>query len=139
MVGIHPARIFIVDDHRVIRLGFRLVLERVGRHAVIGEAESGEEALKKITESAPDLAVVDIAMEGMDGIELTRRLKAQCPGLRVLIVSMHDDSYYVEAALAAGADGYVLKENADELMTKAVDELLGGRTYLCNEVARKLK
>lgn len=137
MVHCEQARIFLVDDHRVVRLGFRTVLEELGHFEVTGEAGSGEEALEKISGSLPDVAVVDIAMNGMDGIELTRRLKQDHPHVRVLVVSMHDDSYYVEQAIAAGADGYLLKENADTLMIDAVERILDGQQYLCDHVQGK--
>lgn len=134
----HP-RIFIVDDHPIVRMGFRRLLEMSSTFTVAGEAGSGAEALEKVPQARPDLAVVDIAMKGMDGIELTRRLKQSHPNLRVLIVSMHDESLYVERALAAGADGYVLKDNVDELMVEATGEVLAGRQYLGKDVNRQLR
>lgn len=131
------ARVFIVDDHPVVRTGFRRLLDHLDI-AIAGEAASGEEALVEIASTNADLAIVDIAMRGMDGIELTRRLKQEYPGLCVLIVSMYEGSYYVRNALAAGADGYILKDNANELLAKAIDAVLAGRPFLCNNVRRKI-
>ncbi len=135
MVAADFPRVFLVDDHRIVRLGFRRLLEESGTLLVAGEAASGEEALEKIPQVRPDLAIVDISMKGMDGIELTRALKRQYPDVRVLVVSMHDESFYVDRALQAGADGYVLKDNVDELMFEAADEVLAGRRYLCRDIA----
>lgn len=137
MVAADLARVFIVDDHRIVRLGFRRLLEQAGTLSIAGEASSGEEALQKIPHAHPDLAIVDISMKGMDGIELTRHLKQDHPELRVLIVSMHDDTFYVERALEAGADGYVLKDNVDELMLEAAQKVLTGQRYLCRDVINK--
>ncbi len=138
MIQDKQARIFLVDDHRIVRLGFRTVLEELGHFEVAGEAGSGEEALEGISRATPDLAVVDIAMRGMDGIELTRALKREHPNVHVLIVSMHDDTYYVERALEAGADGYLLKDNADALMVDAVERILEGKQYLCGDIQGKI-
>lgn len=129
------ARVFLVDDHRIVRLGFRRLLEQSGTLSVAGEAASGEEALEKIPLVRPDLAVVDISMKGMDGIELTRQIKQHHPEVYVLIVSMHNERFYVDRALEAGADGYVLKDNVDELMLEATDAVLAGQRYLCKGVA----
>lgn len=125
-----PAQVFLVDDHPIIRDGFRDLLDEEEGFAVTGEAGSGEGALEKMSEAEPDLAVVDISMDGMDGIELTRRLKDAHPSLKVLIVSMHGESRYVEDALKAGASGYVLKDNVHRLLPEAAREVLGGSRYL---------
>lgn len=135
MVAAGRSRVFLVDDHRIVRLGFRRLLEQSDTLSVAGEADSGEKALEEISQVRPNLAIVDIAMQGMDGIELTRTLKEKYPEVRVLIVSMHNESFYVDRALAAGADGYVLKDNVDELMLEAAGAVLAGRRYLCRDVA----
>lgn len=138
MVATDTARIFLVDDHPIVRIGFRQVLEGAGRFAVVGEAGSGAEALEKIPAAEPDVAIVDISMGEMDGIELTRHLKRNYPSLRILIVSMHGDTYYAEKALEAGADGYVLKDNADSALVNAATRVLDGELYLCGDMQAKL-
>ena len=138
MSATDDARVFLVDDHPVVRMGFRALLDGTEHFTVAGEADAGEEALEKIAalspDERPDLVLVDIAMPGMNGIELTRRLKQSYSEMRVVIVSMHDDSHYVEEALAAGADGYVLKDNIDDLMLVAARAVLSGGLYLCHRV-----
>lgn len=153
----HPARIFLVDDHPIVRDGFRMRLDGEEDITVVGEAGSGEEALEKLRETEVDLAVVDVSMDGMDGIELTRRLNGgdqstvekegqegpkegepSGDGPLVLIVSMHAETYYVESALEAGARGYVVKENAPSILIEAVRAVLNGETYLCPITRGKL-
>lgn len=130
----HPARVFLVDDHPIIRDGFRELLEAGDDFVVAGEAGSGKEALEKMADSKVDLAVVDISLGSMDGIELTRRLKEDDPNLRILIVSMHEETRYVEDALKAGARGYVLKDNVHALLPEAAREVIDGEMYLCEDL-----
>lgn len=132
------ARLFLVDDHPVVREGLRQFIEASGSFSVVGEAGSGEEALDTIVSTGADLAVVDISMGDMGGIELTRQLKQNHPDLRVLIVSMHNDSYYARAALEAGANGYLVKGKVHEEIVDAVNSVLEGRTYLCDDMEKKL-
>lgn len=124
-----PAEIFLVDDHPVVRMGLRHLFEQFNHLSIAGEAESGEKALPQLLDLTPDLAIVDISLDGMDGIELTRRLTAERPEVRVLIVSMHDDIYYVEQALEAGASGYVLKDKVNKVLLEAVESILEGGRY----------
>lgn len=134
MANDYPARVFLVDDHPIIRDGFRELLEAGDDFIVAGEAGSGKEALEKMSESDVDLAVVDISLGSMDGIELTRRLKEDDPDLRILIVSMHEETRYVEDALKAGARGYVLKDNVHALLPEAAHEVINGELYLCQDL-----
>ena len=138
MISKKSARVFLVDDHPIVRMGFGRLLESSADLSVCGEAGSGEEALEKIGQSKADLAVVDISMDGMDGIELTKRLLADYPDMRVMIVSMHDDVHYVERAFDAGATGYVLKDKVDELIAEAAQDVLAGKPYICPELKDKL-
>lgn len=131
-------RIFLVDDHPIVRMGFRALLEQSNSFSIAGEAGSGEEALEMIPDRSVDLALVDISMEGMGGIELTRQLKRDYPEVRVLVVSMHDENHFIRQALDAGANGYILKDNVDEEIDKAARAVLGGRQYLCTEVKKRL-
>lgn len=131
------ARVLIVDDHRIVRLGLRHLLEETHCRIVVGEAKSGEEALEVFDEVQPDLVLADISMGGMDGIELTKHLKSSRPDVKVLIVSMHAESLYVHQALNVGADGYVDKGNIDGVIEEATSAVLAGKQYLC-ESTRKL-
>lgn len=124
------ARLFLVDDHPVVRAGLRHFLEAYDPFSVVGEAGSGKEALRLLASADADLALVDIAMEEMDGIELTRQLKERDPELHVLIVSMHNDTHYVRAALEAGASGYLVKGRVHEQILDATNVVLEGGTYL---------
>lgn len=137
MAATHTS-VFLVDDHPIIRDGFRLVLEDEEGVAVCGEADSGEETLEKIPDANPDLAVVDISMDGMDGLELTRRLKEADPSMKILIVSMHGEPRYVEDALEAGATGYAIKDNVHAVLPEAVRVVAGGGVYLCDEMEDKM-
>lgn len=131
-----PAEVFLVDDHPVVRMGLRHLFDQFEHLAIVGEAESGEDALPRIIDDSPDLAIVDISLDGMDGIELTRRLETECPEVRILIVSMHDDTYYVEQALEAGASGYVLKDRVNKVLLEAVETVLDGGRYFGTEHER---
>lgn len=104
---------------------------------MIGEAESGKQALPQILEKKPDLALVDVSLDGTDGmggIELTQHLAVQCPEVPVLVVSMHEDVYYAEKVLEAGAGGYVLKNNMGDVLVEAVETILDGERYLSDEM-----
>lgn len=133
-----PANIFLVDDHPIIRNGFRRLLESEKGFIVVGEADSGEEALSRLEETEVDLAVVDISMEGMDGFDLTRQLTgvesshwdSDLQDTLVLIVSMHKETHYVETALEAGAKGYVLKDTVHIFLPEAVRKVLNGNVFL---------
>lgn len=134
----NSARVFLVDDHPIVRMGFGRLLEASTNLSVCGEAGGGEEALEKMPDTRPDLAVVDISMDGMDGLELTRRLAEEHPDVRVLIVSIHDEVRYVKEALGAGACGYVLKDHASDLMSEASRAILAGQVYICKDMREKL-
>ncbi len=130
----HSTKVFLVDDHPIVREGFRHLLEAEDGFSICGEADSGEETLKTIPDTEAEVAIVDISMDGMDGIELTRRLKDNDSDLKVLIVSMHGETRYVEDALEAGANGYALKDNIHALLPEAVREVAEGKVYLCDEL-----
>lgn len=131
-------RVFIVDDHPVVREGFRSLLEQTETFAVAGEASSGQQTLDRLQDTEADLAIVDVSMDGMNGIELTRRLTETHPALDILIVSVHDETHYVEDALDAGADGYVLKDKAHSVLADAASKVINGQIYLCKELKGKI-
>ena len=131
-------RIFILEDHPVMRRGYRALINGEMDIEVCGEAETASAALEMIRESAPDLVIADISLEGMNGIEFIKRLQAERPGLEVLVVSMHDESLYAERALQAGAAGYLMKKEADSLVITAIRRVLGGRYYVSDRMEDKI-
>lgn len=131
-------RVFLVDDHPIIRHEFRRLLENEGSFRVTGEAGSGAETMQIMPNTEVDLAIIDISMKDMDGLELTRRLKEVDPEVQILIVSMHGESRYVKEALDAGANGYVLKDNVHEVLLEAAHTVSSGERYLSEELAEKI-
>ena len=113
-------RVLLVDDHAVVRTGFRLLLQARPDMTVIGEAESGEAACQRYVELSPDVVVMDIAMPGMGGIEALRRIRAHDPQARVLALSAHDDPMHARRALREGALGFLSKRSAPEALLEAV-------------------
>jgi DNA-binding NarL/FixJ family response regulator len=128
-------RVFLADDHAVVRYGLRALLELSGIE-VVGEASDGREALRLCHELDPDVAILDVTMPGLNGIEATVALQERCPRMRVVILSMHGDSEHVHRALAAGASGYLLKGSASEEVVVAVRTVQAGRQYVGAGLAR---
>jgi DNA-binding NarL/FixJ family response regulator len=126
--------VVLVDDHAVVRDGLRLVLEAQGLE-VLGEAGNGLDAIRIVQELRPDVALVDITMPGMNGIEVTREICERSPGTRVIILSMHCGSEYVSRALEAGAAGYLLKECAAREVADAIAAVCNGHRYLSRQAA----
>lgn len=134
------ARIVIVDDHPVVRQGLALLIGQQEDLVVCGEAEDAAHALSAIEALKPDLALVDVSLKGADGIDLTKDLKHRFPDLKVLVVSMLDESFYAERALRAGAKGYVMKQEATEKILTAIRQVLRGEVFLSERmVGRMLK
>ena len=123
-------RVLIADDHAVLRAGLRMLLDAEADIEVIGEAGDGAEALAKIQKLAPDVALLDITMPGMGGLEALRKIHEGSTHTRVLILTMHDDEGYLRDALRAGAAGYVLKQAADTELISAIRAVHDGGTYL---------
>ena len=123
-------RILIVDDHPVVRKGVSQLLDEDPDLAVSGEAENMAGALKSIKEHKLDLVLLDISLGKESGLDVLRRLKARYPGLAILIFSMHDESYYAERVLRAGARGYIMKHVMAESIIQAVQKVLSGGIYL---------
>jgi len=131
-------RIVIADDHAVVRQGTRSLLEREADLEVVGEAGDGEEAVKLIDQLRPDVALIDIAMPKLNGIEVTRQVKPRCPSTAVLILTAYDDDEYVFALLEAGAAGYLLKDVDSREVVKAVRAVHAGESVLHPVIARKV-
>ena len=123
-------RILIADDHGIVRSGVRSLVAAEQDLEVVAEAADGLSAVQKATESQPDVAVIDIQIGGIDGIEVTKQLKEKCPNTRVLILTMHDDPAFARSAIAAGAAGYVVKRAVGAELVLAIRALHEGRSYL---------
>ena len=128
-------RILLVDDHAVVRQGFRMILAAQEDMEIVGEAGNGREAIAKAAELHPDVVVMDVAMPELNGIEATRRLAETSPQTRVLALSMHKDSVYVREILRAGARGYLLKDSIDVDFLTAVRAVARGEGYLSPAVS----
>jgi DNA-binding NarL/FixJ family response regulator len=131
-------RIVLVDDHPIVRDGLIQMMSRQDGLTVCGEASSAEEAFKVIEELKPDLAIVDIFMEGANGIELTKMLHARDASLPILILSMHDEALYAERAIRAGAMGYVMKQEASRTIVDAIHSVMSGKRYVSNHISNIL-
>jgi two-component system, NarL family, invasion response regulator UvrY len=131
-------RVLLVDDHAVVRTGFRLLLQSVPEVSVVGEAESGEAACTRYPELTPDVVVMDLAMPGMGGLEALKRIRARHPQARVLALSAHDDPMHARRALQEGALGFLSKRSAPEALLEAVATVGAGRRYLDSNLAQKL-
>lgn len=131
-------RIFIIDDHAITRMGFRYIIDEEMDMEVCGEASSALEALEKIPAARPDLVITDLTMEGMSGLELVKHLKTRQPELPVLVVSMHDESLYAERVLRAGARGYIMKNEVDAVVVKAIRRIRNGGMYVSEQMGAKI-
>jgi len=131
-------RILIADDHAFVREGTRRILEQEPDLEVVAEAGDGEETVKLACDLKPDVALVDVAMPRIDGIEATRRIKAQCPAVAVLVLSAYDDDQFVFGLLEAGAAGYLLKSVRGQEIVDAIRAVHAGESVLHPSVARKV-
>jgi DNA-binding NarL/FixJ family response regulator len=131
-----PLRILLADDHTVVRQGLRRVLEERPDWHVVAEAGDGREAVRQAEEHKPDVAVLDVAMPLLNGIEATRQIVKRVPGVHILILSMHADEAYVTQILHAGAAGYLLKDSADVDLLQAVSAVAEGKSFFSPAVAR---
>jgi len=125
-----PYRIVLADDHVLVRQGIKKIIQEDPQMAVIGEADDGLELLALLKECRPDLVILDISMPKMRGLEATKRVKELCPGTKVLILTMHRSKEYLHQALANGADGYLLKEDADLALFSAIEAIRQGRVFI---------
>lgn len=131
-------KILIVDDHPLVRKGIRSLLEQEHDLAICGEAANRREVLDLAQKTRPDLVLLDITLEGPDGIEVTKALRAECDDVPILIVSMHDEGLYAERALRAGARGYIMKQEVAENVIKAIRQVLRGDIYISEAMRQKL-
>jgi DNA-binding NarL/FixJ family response regulator len=131
-------RVLIADDHGIVRSGLRMLLERQSDVEVVGEADDGVAALEMAQSEQPDVAVLDVSMPRMTGLQAAREISAYSPTTRVLLLSMHDDERYFFEGLEAGAAGYVLKRAADTDLIDAVRTVAAGRTFLSGSAQQAL-
>jgi DNA-binding NarL/FixJ family response regulator len=131
-------RVLLADDHTIVREGVRLCLEAMGDIAVVAEAEDGQEAVQLAMLLRPDVAVVDLTMPRLNGVEAIRQIKRDLPSTEVVVLSVHDSEAYVVQALRAGAAGYVLKRNAATELAAAIRAAHDGQAYLHPSIARRV-
>src|ERR1700741_2251360 len=131
-------KVFLVDDHPIVRQGLALFIDREPDLMVCGEAAGATSALRAIREAAPDFVVLDISLDGPDGLELLKTLRVRSPTLPVLVLSMHDESVYAERALRAGANGYIMKQEATDRGLTALRHILGGDVYLSDRLTKRM-
>src|SRR3984885_13394784 len=130
--------VFVVDDHPIVRQGLTLLINQESDLAVCGEAEEMHAALTAIPAIKPDILIVDISLNGPDGLELLKNIRITMPHLPVLILSMHDESIYAERALRAGANGYIMKQEATEKVLVALRRILSGEIYVSGRIANSM-
>jgi DNA-binding NarL/FixJ family response regulator len=138
IAGTQKKSVFLVDDHPLLRQGLAMMINREPDLMVCGEAEEASTAMKAIASTKPDILIVDISLNGPDGLDLLKNLRTIYPDLPVLILSMHDESIYAERALRARANGYIMKQEATEKVLVAVRRILEGEIYLSPRLANKL-
>lgn len=131
-------KLLLVDDHDLVRSGLRRLLEEEPDFQIMGEAGTGEEALKQVREQSPDVVLMDINMPGMGGLEATRRLLGANPKLKIIAISMYAEEPYPSRLLEAGAAGYLSKESAAEEVVSAVRQVAAGKSYVAPSIASRL-
>jgi DNA-binding NarL/FixJ family response regulator len=129
-------RILLADDHTVVRQGLRKILEDRPDWEVVAEAGDGRDAVRQAEEVKPDVAIIDVAMPLLNGIETTRQISRKSPATRILVLSMHSDEAYVNQILKAGATGYLLKDSADVDLLQAVDAVSKGKSFFSPAIAK---
>ncbi|MEZ0273056.1 MAG: response regulator [Methylophilaceae bacterium] len=133
-----PINVLLVDDHAVVRMGFKMLLESASDIKVIAEAENGEQAVKLYAEHHPDVVVMDITMPGIGGLEAIERIMAKDSTARILVLSAHEDSVHPKRVLNAGALGYLTKRSAAEELIKAIRTVAGRKMYLEANIAQQM-
>src|ERR1700689_1032361 len=132
------SRVFVVDDHPIVRQGLAMLVNRQPDLIVCGEAEDAQTAMQALITAKPDILVVDISLNGPDGLDLLKDIRTRYPELPVLVLSMHDESVYAERALRAGAQGYIMKQEATEKVLVALRRILSGEIYVSERIANRM-
>jgi len=133
-----PISVMLVDDHAVVRMGFRLLLEGSPDIRVVAEAESGEDAVRRVQEVRPQVVVMDLSMPGIGGLEALSRILARDPATKILVLTAHEDAMHAKRVLKAGALGYLSKRSAPEALIQAIRQVMQGRTFLEPAIAQEL-
>ena len=131
-------RVILVDDHAVVRAGYKILLKNIDYINVIAEADTGEEAIILARKHRPDVIVLDISLPGISGIETIRRIVFANYGIKVLVFTMHEEVVFVERALQAGAIGYMTKSTAPEMLSKAIKSVSQGKKYIDSDLKKKM-
>jgi DNA-binding NarL/FixJ family response regulator len=131
-------RVFLVDDHAIVREGLKALIAAQAGMTVVGEADDGLEACERVPGLNPDVVVMDVSMPGLTGAQATERLRKECPRVKVLALTVHEDKGYIRQLLAAGAAGYVLKRTAPEELVRAIRVVAAGQVYLDPGIAGKV-
>lgn len=132
-----PVRVALVDDHPVVLAGIRALLQGVPEVELVGEASTGAAGLKAIHDCAPDIAVIDLSLPDISGMELARQLTRQCPDVKIIVLTVHEDRAYVHPVLEAGARGYLLKRSAGDELLRAIRDVNRGKIYLDPAIAER--
>ncbi len=131
------SKVFIVDDHKIFREGLTLLINRSDDLEICGEAEDTDTAMKSIKQLGPDIILLDITLKESSGLELIRDLQKVLPGIPVLILSMHDEIFYAERVIKAGAKGYIMKQESSDILMGAIKKVLGGKIYLSEKMTER--
>ena len=131
-------RIFLADDHAVVRAGLKTLVDAQSDMMVVGEASDGQSALEQMSDCAADVVIMDISMPQLNGASATAQLQQQCPDIKVLALSVHEDTGYLRKLLEAGASGYVLKRSAADTLIQAIRMVAAGDVYLDPAIAGKV-
>lgn len=131
-------KVLLADDHGIVREGLRRIIEESADMEVVAEAADGREALRLVQATRPDVAVIDISMPVLDGLEVIGRLRKDFPNLPILVLTMHTEAQYVVRAIGAGAKGYLTKQSAPEQLVKAIRKVHAGLRYLTEEAVENL-
>ncbi len=137
-VDVSKRKVFVVDDHPIVRAGLAQLINREPDLSVCGDAEEMQSALQDIDHIKPDILIVDISLNGPDGLDLLKHVRTKDPGLPILILSMHDESIYAERALRAGANGYIMKQEATDRVLIALRRILNREIYVSDRIANKM-
>ena len=133
-----PYTVILADDHVMVRRALKELIHKISNVEVVGEASDGFELLELIAQKKPDLVIVDIAMPNLRGLEATREIKKNTPEVKVIILTIHNEKEYLEYALSAGAEGYLLKEDSDDELFSAIETVRRGSTYISRLLASQM-
>lgn len=131
-------KVLLADDHSIVRAGLRRLVEESGDMEVVAEAADGDEAIRLIRASQPDVAVIDLSMPHIDGLEVINRIYPEFPNLPILVLTMHAENQYVVRAIEAGAMGYITKQSAPEQLVRAIRKVVSGTRYLTDDATESL-